>query len=86
MKDRLLLPLLVPALSALAVGLFAVNISRVFLAGNSEADPMLNDPGAGAYQPLPASPAIDFGAPRTDLPFEGVAPEPGRYELLTQLP
>jgi hypothetical protein len=36
-KDRLLLPLLVPVLSAAAVGLLAVNISRVFLSGNSEA-------------------------------------------------
>jgi hypothetical protein len=36
-KDRLLLPLLVPVLSAIAVGLLAVNISRVFLAGESEA-------------------------------------------------
>ena len=35
-KDRLLLPLLVPVLSAIAVGVLAVNISRVFLAGNSE--------------------------------------------------
>ena len=36
-KDRLLLPFLVPVLSAAAVGLLAVNISRVFLSGNSEA-------------------------------------------------
>jgi hypothetical protein len=36
-KDRLLLPLLVPVLSAIAVGMLAVNISRVFLAGSSEA-------------------------------------------------
>jgi hypothetical protein len=36
-KDRLLLPLLVPVLSAAAVGLLAVNISRVFLAGNEDA-------------------------------------------------
>lgn len=35
-KDRLLLPLLVPILSAVAVGVLAVNISRVFLAGDSE--------------------------------------------------
>jgi plastocyanin len=35
-KDRLLLPLLVPVLSAIAVGLLAVNISRVFLAGDSD--------------------------------------------------
>jgi plastocyanin len=36
-KDRLLLPLLVPVLSAIAVGVLAVNISRVFLAGDSQA-------------------------------------------------
>jgi len=36
-KDRLILPLLVPVLSAAAVGMLAVNISRVFLSGNSEA-------------------------------------------------
>lgn len=36
-KDRLLLPLLVPVLSAIAVGMLAVNISRIFLAGTSEA-------------------------------------------------
>jgi hypothetical protein len=36
-KDRLLLPLLVPVLSAIAVGVLAVNISRVFLAGDSTA-------------------------------------------------
>jgi len=36
-KDRFLLPLLVPVLSAIAVGVLAVNISRVFLAGSSEA-------------------------------------------------
>jgi plastocyanin len=36
-KDRLVLPLLVPILSAVAVGMLAVNISRVFLAGSSEA-------------------------------------------------
>jgi hypothetical protein len=36
-KDRLLLPLLVPILSAIAVGMLAVNISRVFLSGSSEA-------------------------------------------------
>jgi hypothetical protein len=36
-KDRLLLPLLVPLLSAIAVGTLAVNISRIFLAGSSEA-------------------------------------------------
>jgi plastocyanin len=36
-KDRLLLPLLVPILSAIAVGVLAVNISRVFLAGSSQA-------------------------------------------------
>src|SRR5215471_742177 len=35
-KDRLLLPLLVPILSAIAVGMLAVNISRVFLAGSSD--------------------------------------------------
>ena len=36
-KDRLLLPLLVPVLSAIAVGMLAVNISRVFLAGDEDA-------------------------------------------------
>ena len=36
-KDRLLLPLLVPILSAIAAGTLAVNVSRVFLAGSSEA-------------------------------------------------
>lgn len=36
-KDRLLLPLLVPVLSAIAVGMLAVNISRVFLAGSEDA-------------------------------------------------
>ncbi|MFI5046235.1 MAG: plastocyanin/azurin family copper-binding protein [Acidimicrobiia bacterium] len=36
-KDRFLLPLLVPVLSAIAVGVLAVNISRVFLAGSSQA-------------------------------------------------
>ncbi len=36
-KDRFLLPLLVPVLSAIAVGVLAVNISRVFLAGDSDA-------------------------------------------------
>jgi len=35
-KDRFLLPLLVPILSAIAVGMLAVNISRVFLAGSSD--------------------------------------------------
>src|SRR5262245_32457684 len=35
-KDRLLLPLLVPVLSAIAVGVLAINISRVFLAGSSQ--------------------------------------------------
>jgi hypothetical protein len=37
LRDRLLLPLLVPVLSTVAVGLLAVNLSRVFLAGTSEA-------------------------------------------------
>jgi plastocyanin len=36
-KDRLLLPLLVPILSAIAVGTLAVNVSRIFLAGSSDA-------------------------------------------------
>ncbi|HEX5587474.1 MAG TPA: plastocyanin/azurin family copper-binding protein [Acidimicrobiia bacterium] len=36
-KDRLLLPLLVPVLSAIAVGMLAVNISRIFLAGSEDA-------------------------------------------------
>jgi plastocyanin len=36
-KDRLLLPLLVPVLSAVAVGMLAVNISRIFLAGSEDA-------------------------------------------------
>jgi hypothetical protein len=36
-KDRLILPLLVPVLSAIAVGMLAVNISRIFLAGSEDA-------------------------------------------------
>jgi plastocyanin len=34
-KDRLLLPLVLPWLCILAVGLYALNISRIFLAGDS---------------------------------------------------
>ena len=34
-KDRLLLPLVLPWLCVLAVGLYALNISRIFLAGDS---------------------------------------------------
>ena len=34
-KDRLLLPLLLPWLCVVAVGLYALNISRIFLAGDS---------------------------------------------------
>ena len=34
-KDRLLIPLLLPILCVIAVGMLAVNISRVFLAGTS---------------------------------------------------
>jgi len=50
--------------------------------GNSELDPMLRDPDAAAFEPLPGSPAIDFGAPLDGMTFEGAAPDPGRYELV----
>ena len=36
LKDRLLLPLLLPALSMAAVALLAINVSRVLLAGDSD--------------------------------------------------
>jgi hypothetical protein len=50
------------------------------MTGNSEADPMLRDPANNVFEPLDASPVVDFGAKIEGLPFEGAAPDPGRFE------
>ena len=52
------------------------------ITGNSELDPIYRDPDAASFEPMPGSPAIDFGAPLDGMTFEGAAPDPGRYELV----
>lgn len=41
MRDRLLLPLFLPMAAILAVALFVLNLSRMFLAGGNEAGPLV---------------------------------------------
>jgi hypothetical protein len=54
---------------------FPVEITK-----NSEADPMLRDPANKIFEPVDTSPVVDFGAKIEGLPFEGAAPDPGRFE------
>ena len=63
-KDRLLLPFLLPWLCIAAVALYALNISRIFLAGDST---------VRARSSARSSPSRSWRAPRSSPPARGCA-------------
>lgn len=50
------------------------------LTDNSEQDPMLANPDQGDFRPLDTSGVLDAGAAIDDEPFDGAAPDLGRFE------